>query len=306
MTTQFNVLTQKNLYGPHLAPDAANIVNVSNLHQASNELRFRGFSIRIVHYGRETYTVNGTTYQLNAGQYLLTQPQSRGAGLIDSREAVSGMCIDILPNIMAQVADSWINPEQPDAQQQPFNLLQSGELKAQRFQASETKLGHLLSQMGHTLAQQPDPKLINQSLIYALAESYLLDYQHILKQIKSITSVKTSTRLELHRRVTIGRDYMEAHFREALDVAEVAQVAQVSEYHFFRLFKAVYGVSPHQFMLQKRLNFGKNLLTSGHCAVTDAAIASGFSDIYSFSKAFKKQFGVTPTGVKNEYRISNR
>jgi len=304
MTTQFNVLTQKNLHGPHLAPDAANIVNVSKLHQASNELRFRGFSIRIVHDGQETYTVNGTTYHVNAGQYLLTQPQSRGAGLIDSRKAVSGMCIDILPDIMAQVAHSWLHPEQPDVQQCPFDLLKSGELKAHRFQASDTKLGHLLSQMGHNLTQQPDPALINQSLIYALAEGYLFDYQHILKQIKSINSVKTSTRQELHRRVTIGRDYIDAHFRETLDIAEVAQVAQISEYHFFRLFKAVYGVSPHQFILQKRLNFGKNLLQSGHCAVTDAAIASGFADIYSFSKAFKKQFGMPPTEMK--YQISNR
>ncbi|MEI6412289.1 MAG: AraC family transcriptional regulator [Bacteroidota bacterium] len=304
MTTQFNVLTQKNLYEPHLAPDVANIVNVSKLHQASNELRFRGFSIRIVQDGQETYTVNGTTYQVNAGQYLLTQPQSRGAGLIDSRKAVSGMCIDLLPSIMAQVADSWLKPEQPDAQHNPFDLLKSGELKAHRFQVSETKLGQLLAQMGQILAQQPDPKLISQSLIYALSEGYLFDYQHILKQIKSINSIKTSTRQELHRRVSVGRDYIDAHFREALDIAEVAQVAQISEYHFFRLFKAVYGVSPHQFILQKRLNFGKNLLQSGHCAVTDAALASGFSDIYSFSKAFKKQFGVAPSECK--YRISNR
>lgn len=304
MTTQFNVLTQQNLYGPHLAPDAANIVNISKLHQASNELRFRGFSIRIVQDGQETYTVNGTTYQLNAGQYLLTQPQSRGAGLIDSRKSVSGMCIDILPDIMAQVANSWFYPEQDDPQQQPFNLLQSGALKAHRLQANDTKLGHLLSQMGHSLTQQPDPELINQSLIYALAEGYLFDYQDILNQIKSINSVKTSTRKELHRRVNIGRDYIDAHFREAIDIAEVAQVAQVSEYHFFRLFKAVYGISPHQFILQKRLAFSKNLLLSGHCTVTDAAIASGFSDIYSFSKAFKKQFGVAPSALK--YRISNR
>ena len=68
-----------------------------------------------------------------------------------------------------------------------------------------------------------------------------------------------------------------------------------TEYHFYRLFKSVFGISPHQKLVQNRLHFACNLLRSRKATVTEAALSGGFPDVYSFSKSFKKHFGFSPS-----------
>jgi AraC-like DNA-binding protein len=69
------------------------------------------------------------------------------------------------------------------------------------------------------------------------------------------------------------------------------------------LFKKVVGVSPHQYILSKRLELGKELLEKKQMPVSAAALESGFADVFSFSKAFRKHFGVSPTHFSKNSRI---
>ena len=62
----------------------------------------------------------------------------------------------------------------------------------------------------------------------------------------------------------------------------------------FRLFKKYVGVSPKQYITNYRMTKAKNLLEDG-LPVTDVSNRCGFSDIYYFSKAYKKHFGYPPS-----------
>ena len=62
----------------------------------------------------------------------------------------------------------------------------------------------------------------------------------------------------------------------------------------FRSFRKYLGVSPKEYLTNYRLNIAASLLSTG-TAVKEVALACGYMDIYSFSKAFKKRFGCSPS-----------
>lgn len=81
-------------------------------------------------------------------------------------------------------------------------------------------------------------------------------------------------------------------------VSDAARKAGISDVYFRRLFKEELGMSPLQYLISLRIAHAKNLITYEKKSVSEVASESGFSDIYYFSRMFKKATGFTPT----EYR----
>lgn len=92
------------------------------------------------------------------------------------------------------------------------------------------------------------------------------------------------------RRVT---DYVEAHLGTDLSVDELAGVALYSSAHFSRAFKSATGRSPHQYVLERRLQRAREMLIRGQSAAVVAA-GLGFTDQSHFTKCFRKAFNITP------------
>ena len=85
------------------------------------------------------------------------------------------------------------------------------------------------------------------------------------------------------------------YFLQIKEIKEIADHCGMSEYHFFRLFKAVIGISPHQYLIRKRIENAHALLSDKSHSVSDVAFLCGFADVFSFSKAFKKHTGTPPS-----------
>jgi AraC family transcriptional regulator len=102
----------------------------------------------------------------------------------------------------------------------------------------------------------------------------------------------------IFRRVEKGKEYLDTAFLQPLTVGQMAREAHVSEYHFYRLFKQIYGMSPHQYLVHRRLAFAYDCLLQGADAVSDLAISSGFADVQSFCKAFKRRYGKTAGALR--------
>lgn len=74
---------------------------------------------------------------------------------------------------------------------------------------------------------------------------------------------------------------------------QLAQHSGLSRYHFLRCFKQVYGLSPHAFLLDKRIEKAKKMLQAG-TGILDTSLALGFNDQSHFQRHFKKRLAVTP------------
>lgn len=95
--------------------------------------------------------------------------------------------------------------------------------------------------------------------------------------------------------------YIERHLGSAsLSNREIAEALGISETYFNRKFRAAYGTSPKQFILEKRIRSAKLLLASPEKSVGEIAEACGWSSIYTFSRTFKNIVGLSPTAYRNK------
>ena len=89
--------------------------------------------------------------------------------------------------------------------------------------------------------------------------------------------------------------YIEEHVSEPISLATLAHLARLSPYHFSRAFKQSFGVPPHRYHTNRRIELAKKLLEKRAFSVTDIGTRLGFSETSSFSAAFRKTTGLTPS-----------
>ncbi|WP_020405807.1 AraC family transcriptional regulator [Hahella ganghwensis] len=96
-----------------------------------------------------------------------------------------------------------------------------------------------------------------------------------------------------------AREYIHAHLNDDLGLDQLSQACHLSKYHFVRMFRQQFGITPHQYILNCRINEARKALESGRPA-EDVAYQFGFSDVSHFNRRFKPIYGMTP----RQYQLS--
>ena len=89
--------------------------------------------------------------------------------------------------------------------------------------------------------------------------------------------------------------YIEEHLAEQISLATLAQLVHLSPYYFCRAFKQSIGEPPHRYHNNRRIEHAKTLLANRAASVTEIALELGFSETSSFTAAFRRATGMTPT-----------
>jgi AraC family transcriptional regulator len=92
--------------------------------------------------------------------------------------------------------------------------------------------------------------------------------------------------------------HIDAHLDETIPLAALAQLARLSPYYFCRAFKQSFGVPPHRYHTARRIEHAKSLLATRAHSVTDIGLTVGYSETSSFTAAFRKATGLTPSGYQ--------
>lgn len=103
----------------------------------------------------------------------------------------------------------------------------------------------------------------------------------------------------LYRRIVLAKIYIDQHFAEPVDLDAIAGEASFSRFHFFRLFRKVYGHTPHQYLSRVRLEQAGLLLSQG-IAVSEVCHRVGFDSLSTFSGWFKRATGETPSAWQEQ------
>jgi AraC-like DNA-binding protein len=97
-------------------------------------------------------------------------------------------------------------------------------------------------------------------------------------------------------------EYIDEHVTKNISLETLAKVAGLSRCHFARAFKQSVGTAPHAYLMQRRLERAERLLVETDLSLCRVALDSGFGDQSTFSRYFRRNFGVTPRSFRRARR----
>lgn len=93
---------------------------------------------------------------------------------------------------------------------------------------------------------------------------------------------------------------MQDNLQSQTSLTQVSEQANLSKYHFLRMFRQHFGITPHQYILNCRINRAREDLERG-AALDDVVFKYGFSDLSHFNRRFKPVFGMTPRQYQQHF-----
>lgn len=101
------------------------------------------------------------------------------------------------------------------------------------------------------------------------------------------------SKVYLYRRIVQAKLFMDNNYADKIDVTNISHEAYFSKFHFIRLFKQIYGKTPHQYLIAVRIEKAIELFYK-NTSVSEVCFSVGFESISSFSGLFKRLTGVSP------------
>lgn len=103
----------------------------------------------------------------------------------------------------------------------------------------------------------------------------------------------------LYQRIVQAKLFIDSNYAGDIDLDNIADEAYFSKFHFIRLFKNVYGKTPHQYLTSVRIEKATQLLRIDK-SVSEVCYAVGFESLSSFGSLFKRIIGVAPSALIEE------
>lgn len=105
--------------------------------------------------------------------------------------------------------------------------------------------------------------------------------------------------MSIYKKIAYSKIFIDDNHEKTLGLDEISREACISKFHYVRLFKTIYNKTPHQYLLEKKIDKAKELLKKDY-PVTDVCFQLGFESIPSFSKLFKNYTGQSPRDYKQK------
>lgn len=155
-----------------------------------------------------------------------------------------------------------------------------------KYNVSKTNVCTCLNLMLEEVSrQEEDYETVCQNLLEVLLISML--------RSGSLSVVPDNSRL-LNRECTQIKNYLDANYSETITLDSLAALTHMNKYYLAHTFTKYVGLSPINYLLQKRIQEGKSLLESTSYSIAQISDLLGFSSQSYFSQAFRKATGMTP------------
>jgi AraC family transcriptional regulator len=256
-------------------------------------------SIRMMLNGRQHYKLGDHDHLVTTDNYLLVNQGQQYRTSFQGVQDQEMLLVAFQPGFAEGLLHAHITPE--DALlDDPFHQETASIQFFQKTYPRDPVLHNLFSilrgLMDKDLSERREADL--DSIYSALLVRMLEVHRGLGSEMARLGSVKSSTRKELFRRLSIARDYLDAHTGRRLSVEEVAQTACLSVHHFKRAFKDLTGMSPHRYHVLRRLEYARQYIHQGIMPIGEIGRAVGFEDCSSFIRLYRQYYGSTPGAGK--------
>jgi AraC-like DNA-binding protein len=126
-------------------------------------------------------------------------------------------------------------------------------------------------------------------------------HRKVGEEIYKIPAVKRSTRLEVYKKISLAKEFIDDNFSGEMKIEDVAKAACISPFHFLRLFKKIFDETPYQYITRLRIEKAFNLILQTDIPITEVCFEVGFNSLSSFSWLLKQKYGMSPELMRETY-----
>lgn len=228
------------------------------------------FSIGAITAGRSTYLHEQSAFEVSVGTVVLMNP-----GDVHACNPIEDQPWSYL---MLYVDTPWLT----DLQHQ---LGFSDDAAFRRFSVTHTRDANLFADLAGLYEVLVDPQ---QDVLrkHSVAVEFFTEVQ---LRFNPVDQPLREPNFKLER----AADYIRDHCTQTLKLEDICEAAQLSPSYLIRAFKQHYGMTPHAFLVNRRIQFAQDQLRSGKL-IADVALEAGFADQAHFQRAFKQHLAATP------------
>lgn len=240
--------------------------------------RHKGFSVSYVRRGSFGYRVRGASFELVTGSTLAGHPGDEFTCTHDHAYGDECLSFELAPELVESMSGplaSWRSGGIPPLPE----LVVLGEL-AQAAADDRSDVG--------------------------LEEAGMLFASRFVEVATGRKREPRQTRARDRRRAVEAAQWIDARSHEPIDLESAARQVELSSFHFLRLFAAVLGVTPHQYVVRCRLRRAARLLADDRRSITDVAFDVGFGDVSNFVRTFHRAAGVSPSSFRRSAQTNRK
>jgi AraC family transcriptional regulator len=256
------------------------------------------YSIKYVLEGTEHYKIDNKLRAVSAGQFLVVNNDRPVHAFIKSRKKVKGFCFHLKTELLQDI--SHVNGSTHEKLiDDPFNKGAAPMFDELIYGDHENELGFYLQKLKKCFDPNSAEINVDREEIFERLGHHFLKLKSTTGIASHLKVIRNSTKTELIRRLDLAKQMIDQDISAELNVAMIARTAMLSPSYFLASFKKVYGISPYQYLIRRRLQTAKSLLGGTYTDIQSVAHSCGFADGAAFSKAFKKEFGIGPSRVSS-------
>lgn len=250
------------------------------------------YVIKFVLFGMEKCVVNNRAISIFPDSFTVLNVETDHYSVIDSATPVDSLSLYLDANFVTDLNKTFFLDQE--------QLLDGVELKStphfiETLYPLTVDLKCNINHLKHQLLEGIDNEaLFNEYLHHCLWGYYKVSHQEITEKFQGLDFLKAKTKKEVFRRLLLAKEFLNSNSDKEVILEDVANYCCLSVNHLLRTFKSAYGVSPHQYLIQLRLNRAKLLLKTTGYPLSEILCLVGFENASSFVRLFKANVGTTP------------
>lgn len=278
-----------------------NQISSETVKQAYYPDHVSNFSIKMVFSGNTTYNLGKRQLNLYPDSFLAINLGTTFSSKVDSSIPVSNLSISFAPSFLSDFYKTQ-HKTHKELLDDPFNMEEiSDSFFLETIYPFAGDMKYNIMHLKQQLEQEaPDDLLINEYLHHCLINYHKVYTKEVADKSEKLNFLNNSTKVEILRRLTFAKEFINSNYNKKLELDDIAQSACLSVNHLLRTFKQAYGKSPHQYLIQVRIDRSKYLLKNTNYTINDIVEIIGFECPSSFIRLFKSLNRTTP----GKYRVS--
>ncbi|MEZ8140927.1 AraC family transcriptional regulator [Enterovibrio norvegicus FF-33] len=259
--------------------DGVSVLDANMREFAYDKHAHEEFSIGVTLQGRQDFFCQGAYHKNPAGCVLLFNPE-------DVHDGSSGGQQDL------EYLMLYVHPKSVDSQFKALGVRDPNHLRVEGCRLDSLALRNQALMMSSLIKDKQSTRIEQESALFQLSHA-MVSCAGLLDELGP--SRRQDTLL------LRAKEFIQCNLDKDMSIDDIANAASLSKFHFIRLFRAQFGITPHQYVLNCRINGARKALGSGMLS-SDVAQAFGFADSSHLNRRFKRVYGMTP----KQYQIQVR